>query len=34
MICYDLRVGNDDFIILSSDGIYESMDIFQVVQYL
>jgi serine phosphatase RsbU (regulator of sigma subunit) len=32
MVCYDIKVEADDFIILSTDGIFESMDIFQVVR--
>ena len=31
MLCFDIKVDTDDFIILSTDGIFESMDIFQVV---
>lgn len=31
MVCFDIKVDTDDFIILSTDGIFESMEIFQVV---
>jgi serine/threonine protein phosphatase PrpC len=31
MVCFDIHVDSDDFILLSTDGIFESMDIFQVV---
>jgi serine/threonine protein phosphatase PrpC len=31
MVCFDIKVDTDDFVILSTDGIFESMDIFQVV---
>jgi len=31
MVCFDIKVDTDDFIVLSTDGIFESMDIFQVV---
>jgi serine/threonine protein phosphatase PrpC len=34
MVCFDIKVDTDDFIILSTDGIFESMDIFQVVSML
>jgi hypothetical protein len=33
MICYDIKVETDDFILISTDGIFESMDIFQIVSY-
>ena len=33
MVCFDIKVDTDDFIILSTDGIFESMDIFQVVTF-
>lgn len=31
MISFDIKVNTDEFIILSTDGVFESMDIFQVV---
>lgn len=31
MISYDIKVETDEFILLSTDGIFESMDIYQIV---
>ena len=31
VLIFDIKVESDDFILLSTDGIFESMDIFQVV---
>lgn len=31
LISYDIKVETDEFILLSTDGIFESMDIFQIV---
>lgn len=34
MLCFDLRVDSDDFILISSDGIFESMDMGQVTDFI
>jgi hypothetical protein len=33
MICFDLKISSDDFILLSTDGIFSAMDITDVVLF-
>ncbi len=33
MICFDLKVDSDEFILLSTDGIFSAMDISDVVTF-